>query len=64
MKKLKLEAIQVESYETSEIPTGKGTVEANAITRICPPTMTCPATCMPSCSPSDCASCQSSPYCC
>jgi hypothetical protein len=59
MKKLNLEAIQVESYETSEIPTGKGTVEANAITRI-----TCPATCNPSCSPSDCASCQSSPYCC
>lgn len=64
MKKLKLEAIQVESYETSEIPTKTGTVEANAITPACPPTVTCPATCLPSCNATACASCESAPWCC
>jgi len=64
MKKLKLEDIQVESYETSEIPTRTGTVEANAITPACPATLTCPATCSPSCSPTACASCESAPWCC
>lgn len=64
MKKLKLESIRVESFETSEIPAKTGTVEANAITANCPPTFTCAASCLPSCSPTDCNSCQSAPWCC
>ena len=64
MKKLKLEAIQVESFETSEIPTGTGTVEANAITANCAPTLSCPATCVASCNATVCASCESAPWCC
>ena len=63
MKKLKLEALRVESFETSEIPTRTGTVEANAITPGCPATLTCPATCGATCNATDC-SCGSSPWCC
>jgi len=63
MKKLTLEAFRVESFETSEIPTRKGTVEANAITPNCPATNTCPATCGVSCNATDC-SCGSAPWCC
>jgi hypothetical protein len=63
MKKLKLEAIRVESFETSEIPTRTGTVEANAITPNCPGTLSCPGTCAATCNASDC-SCESAPWCC
>jgi hypothetical protein len=58
MKKLKLEAIQVESYETSAVPTEPGTVEANVAT------LSCAGTCLSSCYASACTSCESSPWCC
>ena len=41
MKKLRLEDIQVESYETHVAPTARGTVQANAITDLCN-TFKCP----------------------
>jgi len=62
MKKLKLEAIQVESYETSAVPTEIGTIEANAATLSCPGT--CPRMCPQSYNATLCASCESSPWCC
>jgi hypothetical protein len=58
MKKLKLEAIQVESYETSAVPARAGTVEANMAT------LSCAGTCLRSCAATACTSCESSPWCC
>jgi len=58
VKKLKLEAIQVESYETSAVPAEVGTVQANAAT------LSCPATCPRTCGATACVSCESSPWCC
>jgi len=58
MKKLKLEAIRVESYETSAVPAEVGTVEANAAT------LSCAGSCPRTCYFTACASCESSPWCC
>jgi hypothetical protein len=58
MKKLRLESIQVESYETSGIPDEVGTIRGNVAT------LTCFATCGRSCVATDCGSCQSGSFCC
>jgi|1185.fasta_scaffold1587526_2 hypothetical protein len=57
MKKLKLEAIQVESYETSSVPIEVGTVQANAAT------LSCPRACG-TYAATNCTSCVSAPWCC
>lgn len=58
MKKLKLESIRVESYETSAVPADVGTVEANVAT------LSCGGTCLRTCYASACNSCASAPFCC
>lgn len=56
MKKLKLDDIHVESYETVAAPAGAGTVQANAVTVLgAGSCATCVAT--------NCT-CESGPYCC
>lgn len=57
MKKLKLEALVVESYETASVPAEAGTVQGNVAT------LSCGGTCLRTCYES-CTSCQSSPWCC
>ena len=54
MKKLRLEDIQVESYQTNAAPQPRGTVQANAITDLCN-TFRCPT---------NVGSCESGVYCC
>lgn len=58
MKKLKLESIQVESYETTAAAAEAGTVLANAAT------ISCVGTCGISCRATDCTSCESGHFCC
>lgn len=58
MKKLRLEDILVDSYETHTVPRVRGTVQAYMATALCQTSpIRCPA-------PTDAASCVSSPYCC
>lgn len=57
MKKLKLEDIQVESYETTEVPAENGTVEGNVNAKEVPtpPYTFCPFTCFnPTCVQTEC----------
>jgi hypothetical protein len=63
MKKLKLETIQVESYETSTVPTEVGTVQANGVT-LRPCAGTGPSVCPQSFDATLCTSCESAPWCC
>jgi len=59
MKKLQLETIQVESYETAAVPDEAGTVQAHAAT------FSCGGTCLRTCNPEICyPSAVSSPWCC
>jgi len=58
VKKLRLDDIQVDSYETHAVPRVDGTVQANMATALC---ATSPIRCQPA---TNNASCQSSPYCC
>jgi hypothetical protein len=57
VKKLRLDDIQVDSYETHAVPRAYGTVQANMATALC-------ATSPIRCQPTNNASCQSSAYCC
>jgi hypothetical protein len=59
VKKLRIEDIQVDSYNTHAIPAVHGTVQANMATVLRCPTnpVACPA-------PTDAASCQSGTFCC
>jgi hypothetical protein len=54
MKKLKLEDIQVESYETCAVPVLGGTVQANEATELCEVT---PCTCCRTCKSDVCCCC-------
>jgi hypothetical protein len=54
VKKLRLEDIQVESYQTNAVPQPRGTVQANVITALCN-TFQCPT---------DVGSCATNRYCC
>ena len=58
MKKLRLDDIQVNSYETHAVPRVQGTVQAKMATALC---ATSPIRCP---GPTYNASCVSSPYCC
>lgn len=58
MKKLKLETLRVESFETSAVPVEAGTVQANVAT------LSCGGTCLRSCYATDCTSCESGVWCC
>ena len=58
MKKLKLEALQVESYETSAVPEETGTVQGNVAT------LSCGGTCLRTCYATACTSCESGAFCC
>jgi hypothetical protein len=62
MKKLKLDDIRVESYETSTVPATRGTVQANENTENCGEVTPC--TCCASCVVTYCVSCYSDPFCC
>ena len=57
MKKLRIEDIQVDSYNTHATPAVHGTVQANGATTLCP---TNPNRCGPTLDPS----CESGVYCC
>lgn len=57
MKKLKLEALQVESYDTASVPAETGTVQGNVAT------LSCGGTCLRTCYAS-CTSCESGTFCC
>lgn len=59
MKKLQLDSIQVESFETSEVVESRGTVEGNVAA-----TLSCAGSCKVSCNATDCGSCQSGTWCC
>ena len=54
VKKLRLEDIQVESYQTNAAPHPRGTVQANAITDLCN-TFKCPT---------NVGSCETNQFCC
>jgi len=58
VKKLRLEDIQVDSYETHAVARVHGTVQANMATPLC---ATNPVRCP---GPTDYASCQTNQYCC
>ena len=58
MKKLRLEDIRVDSYETHPVPQVRGTVEANMATALCATSpIKCPA-------PTNAGSCATNQWCC